>query len=142
MLLLAGGSRKEENEPIVGKTRLQKELFLSQIALREYGISGKYSFRPYNYGPYSREIYTDIEWLKRKTWITEQEIHSPQLGIIRKFLLTSVGISESKKLITRFGYEEEFQIISKIKRDYNSMDVVDLVEYTHQEFPEYVGQRN
>ena len=44
-----------------GKTKLQKLVYLSQVL---YDIPLEYRFEPYNYGPYSDELTTDISNLE------------------------------------------------------------------------------
>ena len=46
--------------PIVGRTRFQKLVFLLQT---KYGINFGYNFIPYFYGPYSKKLQIDIDWL-------------------------------------------------------------------------------
>jgi uncharacterized protein YwgA len=49
----------ERTQP--GKTTLQKLVYLSQVL---YKIPLEYRFEPYNYGPYSKELTTDMENLE------------------------------------------------------------------------------
>ena len=139
MLLLASGNGNGENKPIIGKTRLQKELFLSQKALKDYKISGPYSFRPYLYGPYCKDIYNDIDRLMQRGLVLEERIETQQSGIIRRFSLTERGVASTKDLVRQLNLMEQYGIIQQVKAYYNSMDVVELVELTHREYPEYVG---
>ena len=139
MLLLAGGSKADENEPIVGNTRLQKELFLAQKTLKDYHIERPYSFRPYRYGPYCKEIYNDLDWLEFKGFVFQEKTVSRSKGAIRRFSLTKKGIELIKKMIEENNLQDQFLIIQEIKQKYNSWDVVSLVEYTHEQYPEYIG---
>ena len=138
MLLLAGGTNNTENEPIVGKTRLQKELFLAQKVLKDHHISRPYSFRPYHYGPFCKDVYNDIEWLKSEGLVEEKREESVA-GIVRVFRLTQSGLDQTRDLIRLQDLEDSFRLIRGIKKEYNSMSVIDLVELTHREYPEYVG---
>lgn len=139
MLLLAGGSKANENEPIVGNTRLQKELFLAQKKLEDYHIERPYSFRPYHYGPYCKEIYNDLDWLEFKGFVSQEKTVSRSKGAIRRFSLTKEGIERIKKMIEENNLQDHFLVIRKIKHEYNSWDVVALVEFTHEQYPEYMG---
>ena len=142
MLLLAGGSDQPQNEPIGGKTRLQKELFLVHKALQSSGIALKsYSFRPYYYGPYCKDIYQDISWLVGKGIVEERNVESSYSGIMNIYCLTPSGVEQTWKLIAEMGLEEPFRLIQDVKTKYNSMSVVDLVELTHKAYPEYIGQK-
>lgn len=139
MLLLADGQSGRINEPIEGNTRLQKELFLSQKKLREFGVERPYSFRPYHYGPYSKEIYNDIDWLKRKGIIEESSTYNQFGGIVRKLALTTRGIQKTKNMIKERALHDQYKIIKDVKRKFNDMSVVELVEFTHREYSDYAG---
>lgn len=60
LLLYANSTEKRKNEPVTGITRLVKLLFLLQ---EEAKIDG-YRFVPYKMGPFSNEVYNQIEFLK------------------------------------------------------------------------------
>ena len=136
LLLLADGN-KEENEPIEGKTRLQKQLFLAQKSLSEHKIEKPYSFRPYLYGPYCTDIYSDINLLEKEGVVKEEEIADPYCGIVRVFRLTTQGINEAKNLIKNDAIKEQYEIVRVVKKEYNCMSVVDLVDFTHKAFKDY-----
>ena len=142
MLLLAEGKSGTINEPIKGKTRLQKELFLSQKKLKDSGVSELYSFRPYHYGPYSKEIYYDIKWLKKEGIVEEIPISTTLGGTIRQFKLTAEGIRKTKEMIEKRELSYQYNLIREIKKNYNSMNVVELVNLTHRKYPEYVGRED
>lgn len=141
MLLLVEGPSGTINEPIRGKTRLQKELFLSQKKLKEKGVSKPYPFRPYHYGPYCREIYYDIELLKDEGMVEETTVFTKHVGIVREYKLTSKGIRKTNDMIEKRALGGQYDIIKEVKKKYNSMSVVELVNITHREHPEYVGHK-
>ena len=136
LLLLADGN-KGTNEPIEGKTRLQKQLFLSQKKLKDHKIDKPYSFRPYYYGPYCKEIYSDIDLLKKDGVIKEEQKVDCYAGIVQVFSLTPQGVAEVQNLIKSPTILEQYDIIREIKKEFNSMSVVDLVDYTHEAFKDY-----
>jgi uncharacterized protein YwgA len=141
LLLFADGRTGLINEPIEGKTRLQKELFLSQKNLKDNRVTKPYSFRPYIYGPYCKEIYSDIDWLKEEEIIVEDQKADTYGGKLRIFSLSDRGINEVREMLKEPNICNQYEMIRKIKRAYNSMSVVDLVEYTHNEYSDYVGKR-
>lgn len=140
LLLYAPGSLGQINEPIGGITRLQKELFLVQKMLQDEGIKYKYPFRPYRMGPFSRDLYKDIEWLKSEDVIEEKRVYFKNKGIYRIFKLTPKGRKEVSDLIKKPTTSRMLKVVEQIKRRYNSMNLLDLVEFTHQVFPEYVQE--
>jgi uncharacterized protein YwgA len=141
LLLFADGNECEANEPVEGKTRLQKELFLSQKMLKDHKIEKPYSFRPYRYGPYCKDIYSDIELLKNDRIINEEQKTDNYGGIVRVFNLTSRGIAEVQEMIKKPTIRKQYEIVRGVKKRYNCMSVVDLVEYTHKAYADYVGKR-
>lgn len=138
LLLYAQGSSGKINEPIRGITRLQKELFLVQKTLQNEGIKYKYQFRPYRMGPFSRDLYRDIEWLKTENKVDEERLFFEDKGVYRIFKLTPEGLEEVSNLIKEHTALRILEVVEQIKKRYNSMRLIDLVEFTHQVFPEYV----
>lgn len=70
LLLHAKGSRGLVAEPIVGRTRLMKMIFLFDKELRHdfrMGTAVEEAaipvFEPYDFGPYSSQVYSDLEFL-------------------------------------------------------------------------------
>lgn len=58
MLLFA-----DEKTSIVGTTRLQKMLFLTEQEKKIKGDEGSFNFEAYKFGPVSKSLYDDIEFL-------------------------------------------------------------------------------
>jgi uncharacterized protein YwgA len=137
MLLYAPGKSGKVNEPIRGKTRLQKELFLAQKQLRDEGVSHPFSFMPYDMGPYSKELYNTIDWLIHKGLITVQQKITDH-GIYPEYKLTEKGIKEVENMIQQPKLSKILNVIRTIKQKYNQMNLTQLVELTHLLYPEYV----
>lgn len=76
LLLLIGcpGPRGQAGEPIFGITRLQKLLFLLE---KEYNIAeildSTYDFEAWRFGPYTPELYDDLEFLENLGLIEARE---------------------------------------------------------------------
>lgn len=140
MLLYAPSSSKPPNHPISGKTRLQKEVFLAQKALSDKGLRRKYGFMPYHYGPFSRQLYFDINLLKKQGIVEEIIRLLDKTGLHREFRLTEQGVAEVKKLLCDKQFLEIYTIVEKVKKQYDDMQLRDLVDLTHKKFPEYVGK--
>jgi len=138
MLLYAPGPSGRENESIKGKTRLQKEMFLVQIHLKDQGISKPHSFRPYIHGPFSRELYNDLSWLEFEEVVEETPYHYDDGGVYYEFRLTSKGIQEVQALLLDSRLLAAYETIKGIKKDYNGMNLEYLVRMIHEKYPEYV----
>jgi len=141
LLLYTAGPSGNICEAIGGKTRLQKEVFLAQKDLKDKKIKSNYSFRPYLYGPYSIELYDDINWLVSEGIIEIRKIKLEKRGIYTEYKLTSKGKNEVKQKLDNPNMKISYEIISNIKKQYNKMNIVSLVEFTHNKYPEYVGSR-
>ncbi len=140
-LLYAAGPSGKNCETIGGKTRLQKEVFLAQKDLKDKNIKSNYFFRPYHYGPYSIELYDDVNWLASEGIIEIRKIRLEKRGIYTEYKLTSKGINEMEQKLDDPNMKISFDIISGIKKQYNKMNIVSLVEYTHNKYPEYDGSK-
>jgi len=140
MLLYAPGASRIPGRPVRGKTRLQKEVFLAQKAVKDRRIKRKYSFMPYHYGPFSRQLYFDVNWLQRKGLVEERTHLADRTGVYREFKLTPNGIREVESLIQKPEFKEVYDIVREVRRKYDEMPLEDLVEFTHREFPAYVGK--
>lgn len=142
LLLYASGPSGQRCEPIRGKTRLQKEVFLAQKNLRQVGIFTYYPFRPYKLGPYSKELYDDIEWMVHEGVLEVRKIDLGEYGICAEFVITDKGEREIKKKIEEENLKEAYEVIRETKNRFNRINVVDLVKLTHTLFPEYVGTQH
>lgn len=61
LLLYGKGAKGQYGEPVQGITRLMKLLFLLD---KEAGVNNGFSFVPYKMGPFSSEVYPELEFLR------------------------------------------------------------------------------
>lgn len=80
LLLYAPGLGEAVNEPIVGRTRLMKMLFLfKEEALQHFRRGTEiteenfYEFFPWNFGPFSRQVYDDLTFFTLRGFIETLE---------------------------------------------------------------------
>jgi uncharacterized protein YwgA len=130
---------KPGSRGIIGKTRLQKEVFLAQKSLQDNHIKRKYGFMPYRYGPFSRQLYFDINLLQSQG-LVEEKTDLGESGFTREYRLTAAGIREVESMIQNVEFKKIYDIVREIKRKYNETPLVDLVEFTHREFPEFLAE--
>lgn len=76
LLLYSPGCNGEVNEPVIGRTRLVKMIFLLWRELRpffkkniELTDDDFYKFYAWNYGPFSKEVYDDIMFFELRGFI-------------------------------------------------------------------------
>lgn len=76
LLLYLPGINKKKNEPIMGKTRITKMIFLFEKELYKNfdNISSDSlpDFFAYNYGPFSKDLLDDLRFFKMIGFITEK----------------------------------------------------------------------
>ena len=80
LLLYSPGRTDSTNEPIDGRTRLTKMLFLfKQEALKHFRQGTQiteenfYEFFPWNFGPFSRDVYDDLTFFELRGFIARDE---------------------------------------------------------------------
>lgn len=80
LLLYSPGIRDEPNEPIVGRTRLVKMLFLFREEVlpefrrgTEINEDNFYEFFAWSYGPFSRQVYDDLQFFTLRGFIQTSE---------------------------------------------------------------------
>jgi hypothetical protein len=138
LLLYAPGMSQQPNEPIAGRTRLQKELFLVQQQLRVHGVKSMYSFRPYRRGPLSYELYNDLDWLKYENRILEENTTLKDGTSFSIFSLKPEGVKEVQELLKRPPWNDVLEIAQKVKALTNNISLTYLVESVHHAYPEYM----
>lgn len=84
MLLAAPGSTRKDYEPIVGRVRLMKMVFLfEEELLREFNQAKDADFKnagfiAYLYGPYSPQVYNDLSFLEELDFVSSVPIQWEQ----------------------------------------------------------------
>ena len=131
-----------------GKTKLQKLIFLMQEDLKEHLPDEEYyDFKPYHYGPFSREILDDAEFMVFQGLIKVREEHMEVNGeelIMPIYELTEVGKKEAKKILEQLHRKIPSQILNNILRRmtyYNRLTAKKLTEIVHKSYPEYALEK-
>lgn len=96
LLLYATGSKGEDCEPITGITRLQKLLYILKREKNIEEISRNYfTFEPYKFGPYARQLYDDIAFLENLGFLKSSgrslQIQPSKIGTISLPSLVGFG---------------------------------------------------
>jgi len=112
-------------------TFAMKETFLLQ---REAGLTLGYEFIPYKYGPFSKEVYKDIEELGKNLLV---EKIRPSRDIEK----TEVTISEDfkdwvEKLIDKLPKNHKTLIQSYVQK-YGALSYDELIDYVYSHYPEF-----
>ena len=161
-LVYAPGATGLEGEPIRGFTRLQKLLFLlwKEASFDEY-VPELRQFVAYNYGPFSSNVYDDIEFaesigligvkkarpelkLENTDEIESYEgsldlsgIEIDDLKTREDFELTEGRGMEIAREIWHELDEDQRRRLQKVKASYNQMPFMRLIRYVYSEYPDY-----
>jgi uncharacterized protein YwgA len=117
------------------KTKIMKILFLLE---RIYGIIGV-KFRPYDYGPWSKEVEGALERLVELGLIEERELQKPpegpeHTGLMYVYRLTEKGREVVEKIPLK---DPRWKLPYATVRFFVGWDVRDLLEYIYVNYPEY-----
>jgi len=152
-----------KNQPISGRTRLQKMLFLLQkeCPLRSW-LSSNFDFEAWRYGPFSSDLLRDIEFLENVGLIRADKVgfllepergeldalsqeyfdnggeYSPdQLYAQEKFSLTQEGIKFIEERVEPRLPTEVKDAILSVKSKYNRISLANLLRYVYAKYPRY-----
>lgn len=166
LLVLLGqpGPTSQLNEPIVGKTRLQKLLFLAAQHLKG-DVAAR--FEAYSYGPFEEAIEPDLEFLASEG-LVEWEGRGPEIPQLQdesergarivdwvrsraeaaprpveSYRLTQLGLEWVRRFFASdaFGSPEAKQRLAdecrRLKEEFARVPLDELVDFVYAEFPEF-----
>ncbi|ELZ05374.1 hypothetical protein C482_02451 [Natrialba chahannaoensis JCM 10990] len=131
-----------EQEHIVGRTRLQKLVFLIEMAFQEEDGSlplspDSYNFEPYDYGPFSKELYDDIDSLKKQDLIREISEEYKEGEVRYVYEIEDQG----KQLVENNLDKEEMRAVlrlsSNFKGTFNDDSLPDLIKEVYSRYPKF-----
>ena len=130
VLLHSPGHTGKENEPM-DRLRITKTLFLLGREIKQ--LPNFYDFGPYLYGPFSLDIYKDLDGLLQDGYIW-REVTLPLNW--SHYRLTGKGTEETQKIREKI----EPSVIKKmeeIKRFVTGLSFSALLKYVYSKYPEY-----
>ncbi|MHB1649522.1 MAG: hypothetical protein ACYCR2_09895 [Thermoplasmataceae archaeon] len=125
LLIYARGSTMQDNESIPSKTHLQKEMFLLLKETIFSKVDG-YKFMPHYYGPFSRELDSDLIEL----------VVSGHVNDVDGFTLTPGGFKDAQILWNSQDNTHKMAL-SRIKERYNRLTSEDLLDYVYGKYKKY-----
>lgn len=139
LLYQAGGK-------VNGKTRIQKLAFLATEQLKEDGIH-PYDFVPYDYGPYAKALFSDLETLEEHGLVEERKRRTYGGNTRTDYRLTPDGKNIYEKNLPEepeSDGERRLQTINEVAgnviSEYNEMPLSNLIEFVYEEHPEYAEE--
>lgn len=146
LLLLRGNGRAQG---VDGITRLEKLLYLAE---REKNMSARveepFRFAPYNFGPYSKQVYEAVEDLEGFNFVQESRVYqgtaadeleaatmgNEREGIERRFRLTELGKKVADVLAAR--HPDLVKDLDDIRQAYGSLPLRQLLRYIYTQYPD------
>lgn len=122
LLLYSPGVHDEFNEPIVGRTRIVKMLFLFKAEALQHFRSGTeineenfYDFFAWNFGPFSSQVYEDLTFFTLRGFIeaedTTEETLPESASEWHKWLTSSAPNAEDDSFVSYD--EQQFRLTDK-----------------------------
>ncbi|WP_257300786.1 helix-turn-helix transcriptional regulator [Haloarchaeobius sp. FL176] len=130
-----------EDNCVEGRTRLQKLVFLMEQELNEVLTasldSSDYNFIPYDYGPFSKELYDDLDSLEEDGLIEVEEEPMADGKVKYIYRLTERGQRWVQDQLADSNSETAYSLAEALAAEYNDMLLSDLIDEVYAEYPEY-----
>ena len=130
--------KADDEGGVDGRTHMQKLVFLMQEESDDAAsrLPDIYTYVPYDYGPFARELYDDLDRLKAKEVIEEGPIEMADSTIEYDYRLGE-DADEYLRDIPDQKLERTLEIARRIKSGFNDEELPSLINYVYNEYPEY-----
>lgn len=166
-LIYSPGINKKCNEPIVGRTKLTKMVFLFDKEIYKQffdDITIKLpEFKPYNYGPFSPQLFEDLKFFMSIGFIETEEtlipissaekyevdidpdddecwdcasFEKPDDNVELKYKLSKIGEKYVKEKVWDTFSPVQKETILIFKSKINSISLDSLIKYVYNKYPE------
>lgn len=137
LMLLSPGVWKSRNEPVDGKTRLMKLIFLlDRESESSYPLLHIRSFKPHYYGPFSPDVSAALDSLLSYEYVFVRKVTTSSDRDLPIFSLTDRGVTVAEDSWRKLPTDAKRDIFS-IKNAYNGMSMTQLLHYVYSTYPEY-----
>jgi uncharacterized protein YwgA len=118
--------------------RLQKGMFLFAQEAETVPPGEKYVFRPYSYGPMSREIYTDLDRLAEQGLVEQVPVEGQTWS---RYKPTNRGVERAHRLMREAlaRHDRDTKHFYRIKQVVAQTSFADLLEGVYDRYPEYAA---
>ncbi|MBW3568583.1 DUF4065 domain-containing protein [Candidatus Parcubacteria bacterium] len=167
LLLIYTKINNEENGSISGRTRIMKLLFLfKKEVFKKFKNDGqdldKLKFDAWNYGPFSKEIYDDIEFLSNigflSVRISEEDTSIEEAAEYNhwedgfsdsndveeftqeEFSLTDQGNKYVEIELWNKLSEAQKSVLGEFKQSFGTVPLYALLEYVYKKYPKYTTE--
>jgi len=130
-----------DGEPIEGRTRLQKLVFLMQKRLEEAGEdplqSDDYEFVPYDYGPFSKELYDDLDETIGRGMVEDREEDLDEDKVKYDYEIQDQGKQWVRDQLSKEEAQRILELAEEIKDEYGDVYLSDLIDEVYSRYPKY-----
>jgi uncharacterized protein YwgA len=130
-----------DGEPIEGRTRLQKLVFLMQKRLEEAGEdplqSDDYEFVPYDYGPFSKELYDDLDETIARGMVEGREEDLGEDKVKYDYEIQDQGKQWVGDQLSKEEAQRILGLAEEIKDEYGDVNLSDLIDEVYSRYPKY-----
>lgn len=169
LLLYSPGKTQDANEPVIGRTRIIKMIFLFDKEVKKSFVKDSDirvvsfpEFFPWKYGPFSKDVYNDIEFFLNNGFLDNNPLESEKpafeideyeswvddylfedekdlLSHIRNeesFQLTGKGVHFAERQLYGELTNNQKEILTKFKESINRATLEAILRYTYLKYPE------
>jgi uncharacterized phage-associated protein len=153
LLLLSVLSSGRAKQKVAGITRLEKMMFLLQKETKFSGkLQNKFRFEPWKFGPFSKEVYEDLDLLASLDLVDMEEQELPSYAefteedtlveadayepVVQKiFSLTDRGSRVAEKLKESIS-KNDWDEVELLRNRFENVPLTRLIQYVYQKYPE------
>lgn len=126
-----------DGQQIQGRTRMQKLVFLVQKEFDDTSaLPGEYNYIPYDYGPFAKKLYADLDYLKDRGYIRESTETIEDGKVQYNYQLTPEG-REHIEQQPENKVNQILDLAEPIKQDFNRVSLPKLLDYVYSKYPDY-----
>ena len=135
LFVLAGMAATEE--PVrFASIQIQKLFFLYDEKIRkDSGKTPFFDFKPYDYGPFDKTVYEDIEDLESKNLAEITSVQAPYQSRRKLYALSYRGFNQGKEILAEMPTSERNQIRKVMTSLLQHRSFGDLVVSVYREYP-------
>jgi uncharacterized protein YwgA len=137
LLLYSPGATGRPNEPIKGKTRMQKLMFLTlQDRAVKPEVKEEMKYFAHKAGPFSPDLWDNLEFLRLAKVVDDYGYLEERDENLQEFKLSEKGM----RLVEQLRKEVDPKLLTflqQLKTEYNNMPLRELLKYVYARFPEY-----
>lgn len=134
LLAFLGAGEGQELDPI----RIMKGLFLFAMKAPSEWLpsEARYNFVPYDYGPCSFEIYSDLDLLEKQGYVRSTEFPGRSW---KNYLLTSEGMGLVKQIAPEID-PDVIRYLQKLRDFVSKLSFRQLLSAVYEMYPEYAAK--